>query len=293
VIEFLPLKGYKMQSEFLKEPSFVALEKRAFDAIQRIFPCETELLDKVPLDGIVDRRKGNLKSVSSPLLVRISGQSGSGKSSQLAPAIEKILKDIPYAKINVGSFAEFHPRFAEWQKNSPDKMRENTNGFALRALVLFYKHCILNRVNIVLDMTLLEPEIDLYLMTLAKKAGYKIQTHVLCVPKLISDTFIRRRQQQTGRYVKPSSSSYFFKALAPCLKALTKSGLFNQNDRLVLWSHTQTHPIQQTHLNNRSVLRKLNHYQERKNAAIKNPKALLKAKIRWINLICEGFLNHV
>ena len=282
-----------MQLEFLKDPSFITLENKAFDAIQRIFPCETELLDKVPLDAIVAHWKENLNPTVSPFLIRISGQSGSGKSSQLAPAIEKILKGIPYAKINVGAFAQFHPRFSEWQKNSPDKMRENTNGFALRALVLFYKHCILNKTNIVLDMTLLEPEIDLYLMTLAKRAGYKIQTHVLCVPKLISDTFIRRRQRQTGRYVKPSSSGYFFKALAPCLKALTRSGLFSPNDQLILWSHTQTHPIQQTHLNNKSVLRKLNHYQERKNAAIKNPKALLKAKIRWINLICEGFLNHV
>ena len=282
-----------MQLEFLKDPSFIALENKAFDAIQRIFPCETELLDKVPMDSITAHWKKNLKPAVSPLLIRISGQSGSGKSTQLAPAIEKILQNIPYAKINVGAFAQFHPRFTEWQKNSPDKMRENTNGFALRALVLFYKQCILNRSNIVLDMTLLEPEIDLYLMTLAKKAGYKIQTHVLCVPKLISDTFIRRRQQQTGRYVKPSSSGYFFKALAPCLKALTRSGLFNQNDRLILWSHTQTHPIRQTSLNNRSVLRQLNHYQERKNAAIKNPKALLKAKIRWINLICGGIISHV
>ena len=282
-----------MQLEFFKDPSFVALENRAFDAIQRIFPCETELLDKVPLAEITALWQKNLKPVSEPFLIRISGQSGSGKSTQLVPAIEKILKNLPYAKINVGAFAQFHPRFAEWQENTPDKMRENTNGFALRALVLFYKHCIVNRVNIVLDMTLLEPEIDLYLMTLAKKSGYKIQTHVLCVPKLISDTFIRRRQRQTGRYVKPSSSDYFFKALAHCLKALTTSHLFNQEDQLILWSHTQTHPIKQTHLNNRSALRRLNRYQERKNAAIKNPKALLKAKIRWINLICKGITDYV
>jgi len=282
-----------MQLEFLKDSSFITLEKKALSAIQRIFPCETELLDKIPLDKIIALWQKNLKPAAEPFLIRISGQSGSGKSTQLVPAIEKIFKNIPYAKINVGAFAQFHPRFSEWQKNTPDKMRENTNGFALRALVLFYKHCILNQANIVLDMTLLEPEIDLYLMTLAKKSGYKIQTHVLCVPKLISDTFIRRRQQQTGRYVKPSSSGYFFKALAPCLKALTTSHLFNQNDRLILWSHTQTHPIKQTHLNNRSALRQLNHYQERKNGAIKNPKALLKAKIRWINLICKGITDHV
>ena len=282
-----------MQSEFLKESSFISLEKKAFSAIQHIFPCESELLDNIPLDKIVTLWQEKLKPSMHPFLIRVSGQSGSGKSTQLVPALEKVLRNTPYTKINVGAFAEYHPRFNEWQKQSPDKMRENTNGFALRALILFYKHCILNRVNLILDMTLLEPEIDLYLMTLAKKVGYKIQMHVLCVPKLISDTFIRRRQKQTGRYVKPSSSGYFFKALAPCLKALIRSDLFDQKDRLILWSHTQTHPIRQTNLTNRSALRQLNRYRERKNAAIKNPKALLKAKIRWINLICGEIINHV
>ena len=89
-------------------------------------------------------------------------------------------------------------------------MREKTNGFALRALVMFYKHCILNRVNIIFDMTLLEPEIDLYLMSLAKRMNYKIQTHILCVPRKISNLFIHLRQLKTGRIVKTTSSDYFF-----------------------------------------------------------------------------------
>ena len=66
-------------------------------------------------------------------------------------------------------------------------------------------------------MTLLEPEIDLYLMALAKKMDYKIQTHVLCVPHRISDLFIHLRQLKTGRFVKPSSSKYFFNAATPAL----------------------------------------------------------------------------
>jgi hypothetical protein len=31
----------------------------------------------------------------------------------------------------------------------------------LRALMMFYEHCILNQVNIIFDMTLLEPEISI------------------------------------------------------------------------------------------------------------------------------------
>ena len=275
-----------MDMNFLQDISFTSLEKRAFEAIQRIFPCEKELLGKIPLDQVIQHFQKDLISQKSPFLIRVAGQSGSGKSSQIVPAIESALQSKNYIKINVGAFAPFHPQYKELQQKSPDQMREKTNGFALRTLVMFYKHCILNRVNIVFDMTLLEPEIDLYLMTLAKKMGYKIQAHILCVPRKISDLFIRLRQLKTGRFVKPSSSRYFFNALGPCLSALTRSNLFNQKDTLILWSHYLTYPIQKTHLNNPSVMHLLEKYRQGP-FCIKDPKTLLKAKKKWIKLLME------
>ena len=275
-----------MDMTFLKDTSFITLEKKAFDAIQRIFPCEKELLDKVPLDGIIQHFEKDLIHKEHPFLIRVAGQSGAGKSSQIVPALEEALQNKNYIKINVGAFAPFHPKYDEWQKACPDQMREKTNGFALRALVMFYKHCILNGVNIVFDMTLLEPEIDLYLMTLAKKMNYKIQTHVLCVPRKISNLFIHLRQLKTGRIVKISSSDYFFNALAPCLKSLTRSGLFDEKDTLILWSHYLTQPIQKTHLNNPSVMRVLANYRQGP-LCIKNPRTLLKAKKRWMKNFLE------
>ena len=146
---------------------------------------------------------------------------------------------------------------------------------------MFYKNCILNQVNILFDMTLLEPEIDLYLMTLAKEMGYKIQLHILCVPRKISNLFIHLRQLKTGRFVKPSSSQYFFNALAPCLSTLTHSGLFTSKETLILWSHYLMHPIQKTHLNNPSVMRLLTIYRQGP-MCIKNAKTLLKAKKKAI-----------
>ena len=277
-----------MNTNFLQEPSFIDLEKRAFDAIQRIFPCEPELLDKVPLDRIIQHFEQDLSPSKKPFLIRVAGQSGAGKSSQLVPAIEEVLQNKKYIKINVGAFAPFHPKYHEWQLSSPDQMREKTNGFALRALVIFYKYCILNGVNIVFDMTLLEPEIDLYLMTLAKQMGYKIQTHVLCVPRRISDLFIHLRRLKTGRFVKPSSSGYFFNALAPCLKELTHSGLFNKQDTLVLWSHYLNRPIKKTHLDNPSVMRILARYRQNP-LCIKNPKILLKGKKKWMKQLMEAW----
>lgn len=268
------------------------LEQLALQTAQHIFPCENEFLNKIPLDEIISTFQKDLIPSEKPFLIRVAGQSGSGKSSQFVPALQEILKDKPYIKINVGKFAPFHPNFKKWQKENPDQMRENTNGFALRALILFYKYCVENHVNIIFDMTLLEPEIDLYLMHLAKENGYKIQLHVSCVPKKVSDHFIRKRQIQTGRYVKPSSSLYFFKALAPCLKALTHCDLFDKKDALILWSHLKTNPIKNTHFNNGSVLRLLSTYQaQKKHLTVKNPNHLLKSKIKWIKDFMWGWFD--
>lgn len=263
------------------------IEKEAFHAIQRIFPCEDDLLDEIPIDRIIHHFKKDIQQSEHPFLIRAVGQSGSGKSSQLIPALQEALISRKYIRISVGDFAVFHPKYEFFKKTDPHKLREKTNGFALRALVIFYKYCILNRVNVVLDMTLLEPEIDIYLMGLAKQMSYQIQMHLLCVPKKISDLFISLRQKETGRYVQPSSCTYFFSALAPCLKALIRSSLFCKQDRLFLWSHYLQDPLSQTHLNNPYALCILQKYQG-KYLGVKKYQKFLKAKKRWMKLFVES-----
>ena len=273
-----------MNNDFLNDADFIKLETNAFQAMQRIFPCEENLLDDIPLKAIINNFEADIIPQEKPFLIRVAGQSGSGKSSQIVPSLQNALKDKPYLKITVGAFAPFHPNYQELQQKMPDKMREKTNGFALKALVMFYKHCILNRVNLVFDMTLLEPEIDLYLMTLAKKAGYKVQMHLMCVPKKISNGFIYLRQKETGRYVSPKSSDYFFNALNPCLKTLTHSNLFDKQDSLILWSYFLKRPIKVTHLNNRRATTVLQKYQSIF-VGPKNHNELLAAKKIWMKLL--------
>ena len=275
-----------MSQTFINDPTFVKMEHEAFAATQRIFPCEPELMEAIPTDNIISAFQKDLTQSDHPFLIRVAGQSGSGKSSQLTPALEETLQTKKYVKINVGAFAVFHPQYNVWHKDNPATVREKTNGFALRALVLFCRHCILNKINVLLDMTLLEPEIELYLMKLATQMGYRIQIHVLCVPKKISDTFIRLRQKETGRFVRSTSSHYFFQALAPALKTLVRSDLFTRQDMLVLWTHNISYPVKTTHLNNHSVLNVLQYYQG-KHFGIKKPSPLLKAKKRWMKLLVE------
>ena len=256
------------------------LEKQALLSAQRIFPCEDELLDAVPLNQIVHAQKTQLVSQTHPFLVRVAGQSGSGKSSQLVPALEYVLSSEAYIKINVGTFAPFHPQYKTLANMNPDLVREKTNGFALRALILFYRYCVEHKVNILFDMTLLEPEIEHYLMAIAKMHGYQIQLHVLCVPKKVSDYFIRQRYLKTGRYVSDYSANYFFNALAKGLKSLIGRSFFDKSDFVCLWSHYHARPLKKTTFFNpyvTSILMKQLH-----NRRIKNPSNLLKSKTTWL-----------
>ena len=130
-----------MNLDFLQTSSFQKIEEKAFELAQHIFPCEKEFIDSIPMEKIISELQKNLKSSNHPFLIRTVGQSGSGKSSQLIPALQNVLQENTYIRISVGMFAIFHPRYEFLKKNNPNKLREETNGFALRALILFYKHC--------------------------------------------------------------------------------------------------------------------------------------------------------
>ena len=253
----------------------------ALQAIQKIFPCELDLLHHIPFDSIVSEYVQKLKSQKNPFLIRVAGQSGSGKSSQLVPALESVLQRQEYIKINVGMFAPFHPKYAVWKDVAPSDVRERTNGFALRSLYLFYCYCIKHHFNVLLDMTLLEPEIEYYLNWLAKCHGYHVEMHILAVPKKVSSYFIHKRQRSIGRVVSAKSANYFFSVLSRALKSLIGLNYWNKKDKLWLWSHVHTHPLRRTTFFNHHVMSVLTKNQ--RNRHIKqDEKNLLKAKEYWI-----------
>ena len=255
----------------------------ALKAIQRIFPCEPELMFQIPFQKIVSEYLPKPKAQTKPFLIRVAGQSGSGKSSQLVPAVEFVLRKKEYVKINVGMFAPFHPKYSFWQKTSPAAMREKTNGFALRALYLFYCYCIKHHVNVLLDMTLLEPEIEYYLNLLAKRQNYHVIMLVLAVPKRVSSYFIRKRQKSMGRIVSIKSANYFFNVLAQALRSLIGLPYWSSEDQLWLWSHFHTYPLMRANFFNNHVLQVFASSQQNRRMK-KDEKKLLNSKKYWMQL---------
>ena len=111
----------------------------------------------------------NVKSSVNPFMFRIAGQSGSGKTTQLLPSIQKI-PDKNFVNISVRIFAKYHPRYNELLLNYGESMiREKTNGFSLLMLFRMMELLIKNRYNIIFETTLLDNTFEEYLFTISQK----------------------------------------------------------------------------------------------------------------------------
>ena len=177
------------------------------------------------------------------ILYRLCGQTGSGKTTQLLEAVNKVVEtqQLNPVVLGVRSCAEAHPNYEYFKTNFPQgELREKTNGFALKCMTYVLKLLIENGYMILLDITLLDPVFENFVLELLNENGYYIEYHILAVNKVISDGFIQKRQQQTGRIIYKSSSDYFYTILPKGLKYIAEHD--NKNNCFV-WNAFDLQPV--------------------------------------------------
>lgn len=186
---------------------------------------------------------GKDAGTSSPFCIRLVGQSGSGKTSQLLPAIKYALEGQSYISLAVRFFAKYHPYLEKIKELYGEKqMREKTNAFALILLTLVLQRCIENKLPILLEMTLLTADYEHFVHELLRDNGYFCDYHCLAVSKTISDTWIQQRCQEVQREVSEKSSRFFFETLQSAFEMIQKEANRIPN-RVFIWNHTQALPI--------------------------------------------------
>ena len=193
----------------------------------------------------------NHKPQTRPLLVKLGGQSGSGKTTQLLPSIEYGLKqnNIDFIHIAVRNFAKYHPFYDELLKQfGENNIREKTNGFALSLLFSVVEMLIENKFNIFYEITLLEPYLEEYLIRLSKYFNYSINYNILAIPLFLSNKWIEDRKNNSanekGRVVLKSSSQYFYNSLPIALERIVElTDLFDNSDFAVIWNCFQTKEV--------------------------------------------------
>lgn len=261
------------------------LRTKALEAMQQAFPCERQFISEISV--AMNSCKSNISPSNNPFFIRVAGQSGTGKTTQILPPIIEYLRFTKYVQLSVSKFAQFHPRYEEFCNIKKHYMRELTNGFALRAMFLLLEYCLQNHVNIVLDLALLEPAIEKYIFLLAKENGYKCTTHLMCMPKKLSDYFVNIRAAEQGRVVSKKSSWYLFSNMPKALKMLTTSGVFNDQDKLILWSNCRPEPLCVTIHSDKQCMNLLNKYRAVSNSNVLDLNEAKSKRRIWINNFME------
>lgn len=181
-------------------------------------------------------------------IIRLSGQSGSGKTTQLMPASYSLYekKGIEPIHFAVRNFSELHPEYGKLlSEYGPSEIRERTNGFALRCLLVSITIAIELKYDILFEVTLLTPEFEEFILKRLKKNNYKCLFLCLAVSKDISDYFIEKRMRncasfEAGRVIFKSSSSFFYDTLIDAMSFLEKCA---GEERVIIWDAFHKKPI--------------------------------------------------
>jgi len=196
----------------------------------------------------------------TPFLIRTAGQCGSGKTTQLLPAIQQNLPTNNYIHLAVRMFAKLHPHYNDLiNKFGEGLIREKTNGFALLCLFRVAEILIENKYNIFLEMTILDPAFEEYINKIAKKQNYSILFNTMAVPFEISNYLAGQRTKESkiekNRIVPCETLNYFYNVLPLGIaNIIDNSIIFNDKDYFIIWNIFQPKPILITNKFNNKIL---------------------------------------
>ncbi|MFV0485024.1 MAG: zeta toxin family protein [Candidatus Saccharimonadales bacterium] len=190
-------------------PSEVKPEWRVTDAM---YPA---ILEKIIKDFTQNATK-------SRQFFRICGQSGSGKTSQLLPAVNAYFESRSEQPILVAArlFVSYHP-FSEEIKSTygAEHLRTKTNEVSTILMFLTLRALIAEGYDIILDVTLLDPLVEGALMQMLKEQSYQTRLTMVAVSKEISDEFIGKRKRKVAK----STADEFWRATRLALEFYAKN----------------------------------------------------------------------
>ncbi len=192
-----------------------------------------EIVDKIVRDFTINATRNRQ-------FFRICGQSGSGKTSQLLPAVEKWLEVRRLQPVLIGArlFVPYHPHAKEIEAEyGAENLRKMTDEVSTILMFLTLKALIEAGFDIVLDVTLLDPIVEGVLMGLLSDNNYQTRMMMVAVSKEISDQFIAKR---AGRVVAKSTADEFWRVIR---EALEFYAMEYKNMPFLAWSAWGEEPV--------------------------------------------------
>ncbi|MBQ2660538.1 zeta toxin family protein [Candidatus Saccharibacteria bacterium] len=190
------------------------------------------ILTKILSDFTIDAtRQGNL--------FRIAGLSGSGKTTQILPAVEAYCEKVALHPILIAArrFVEYHPHYSEIKDFYGEKnLRKMTDEFSTIMLFLTLSALTEKHYDIILDVTLLDPKMEAILLKMLTASNYQTIILMITTSPTVTEHFLSNR---AWRHAKTTEQE-FIRATSEALNFYaTKS----PDLRIILWSVYDRPPI--------------------------------------------------
>lgn len=229
----------------------------------------SKILQKVVADFAKDATK-NRK------LIRVAGISGSGKTTQILPAVDAYCEKNHYKPILIAArrFVEYHPHCEEIKNfYGEENLRKNTDEFSTIMMFMTLAELIKDCYDIVLDVTLLDPKIEEILLNMLITMKYEAMFLMIAASPIVTANFLKDR---AWRHSKDTEKE-FVRATSHALEFYAKNA---PELRIILWSVYDKAPVYDGPIKN--SLEIFADYSKREELPRKDDNARRNAKINYL-----------
>lgn len=220
-----------------------------------------------------------LSATKNRHFIRIAGLSGSGKTTQILPAVEAYCKKNSFEPILIAArrFVKYHPHYEEIKEFYGDEnLRKMTDEFATIMLFLTLSELIKGGYDIVLDVTLLDPEMENILLTLLKAGNYETLFLMIAVSPTVTEKFLSGRAWRHSR----ETELEFIRATSKALEFYVDNA---PEFRIIIWSVYDKPPVYDGPI--KDCVSIFTDYSNRTDLPKKDDDARREAKINYLQLI--------
>ena len=214
-------------------------------------------------------------------LIRIAGLSGSGKTTQILPAVEAYCEKHNYSPILMAArrFVKYHPHYQEIKEYYGDEnVRKLTDEFSTIMLFLTLSELIKGGYDIILDVTLLDPEMEAILLKMLKTENYKFFILMIAISPTVTEKYLSGRAWRHSR----ETELEFIRATS---KALEYYATNSPDTRIILWSVYDKPPIYDGPIKN--SLQIFADYSSRDSLPKNDDDARRDAKIKYLTSVLD------
>lgn len=217
-----------------------------------------------------------LAATKNRRLIRLAGISGSGKTTQILPAVTAYCERKGYEPILMAArrFVGYHPYYEEIKEYYGDEnVRKMTDEFSTIMLFLTLSELIKNGYDVILDVTLLDPEMEKILVKLTSEAQYDVLMLMIAVSPTVTEKYLAGR---AWRHTKKTELE-FIRATRRALQFYARK---TPEMRIIMWSVYDKEPVYDGPM--REVVAVFDDYSTRIELPVQDDDERREAKIKYL-----------